>query len=239
MPQNEETLLPAGEYGLADLVPREWRDAGTTSVWIRLYRAFRVDTEELTGAFATKARTRDLRIVVLVGRPPYPKRGTVTLVSETEWRIEIAPEMASAPEGAYVLLIAPFASGTAGDEPSTVRLLDAAAGALAAVCGRNAVFERVSEYEFHLDDRATSREPVWENPLAFAPPRLGERHKLVYALLKQVLEDSDDLRRAKAMLSLRWLESATRSHGVDAYLKYWIALETLCMTSYGDLSRDG
>lgn len=130
----------------------------------------------------------------------------------------------------------PFASvGREGNEPQTVARMDAAAGALAAVSGRDAVFECVCEYELHLDGKMTMRGPTWQNPLAFQPPRLGARHGIVYAVLSRIYA-ADTERRSKTELSLRWIESATRAGGVDGFLRYWIALETLAMTSYSDYS---
>jgi hypothetical protein len=223
------------EIPLEEFIPDDWKVAGTTSVWIRLYRAFRVSLEELRAAAPVEARPTGLRVSLLIGKPKHPRRGTITLVSEVEWHIEQSADLVEAPEGAYVMLITPFATAEPGDEPATVNLIDATAGALAAICGRNAVFERVSDYEYHLDQRMSSRELAWENPIAFDPPRLGARHATVYSVLARILDDNAP-RRSKTLLSLRWLEAATRAGGVDAYLKYWIALETLLMTSFGDFS---
>lgn len=219
---------------LEEFIPEEWTITGTTSVWIRLYRAFRVSQAELQAAAPVEVRPAGLRVSIIVGRPKHPGRGSITLASETEWHVEHAGELVEAPEGAYVMLIAPFAAAGPGNEPATLNRLDAAAGSLVAICGRNAVFERVSDYEYHLDRRTSSRELAWENPMAFDPPHFETRHATVYAVLARLL-DADVPRRSRTLLSLRWLEAATRASGVDAYLKYWTALETLRMADFGDI----
>ena len=224
------------EVRVVEFIPGEWLSAGTKSVWIRGYRAFRVDLDELRRSTRSAERPVDLRIVVFWGQPSYPVPGKVTLISETNWRIDASTEIRKAITGAYVLLITPYkVDDQDGNELMTVRRLDAAAGALVAVCGRAGVFEHVFDYEFHVEGRFTFSSPPWENPLAFQSPRFESRHAVVYSLLCRVASGDSDS-QLKANLSLRWLEAATYSRGgVDGFLKYWIALETLCMTSYGDL----
>lgn len=73
------------QMSLLDLVPAEWRDEGSTSVWLRVYRAFRVDADELRAGAAPEERPADLRVVVQISSGfPYLRPGRLVLATETE-----------------------------------------------------------------------------------------------------------------------------------------------------------
>jgi hypothetical protein len=140
--------------------------------------------------------------------------------------------------GTFVVLATPHSrEGESGDEGVSRERLKTAAGLLGAVMGRNAVFESIFDVEMDLKGNAAGvRSPTFENPAAFRSiDFLSNRLDILALCAAQLASLSPDVRH-RVRLSLRWLyEAMHEMDGVFAFLKYWIAIETLAMPDGTDI----
>jgi hypothetical protein len=68
-----------------------------------------------------------------------------------------------------------------------------------------------------------------DNPAWYDAPRLAEADLVRLGAVDQARHSAEPTLRYRVDLSLRWLAYAARDRDVDAFLKYWIAIETLAM----------
>lgn len=134
--------------------------------------------------------------------------------------------------GTFVLLATPHGThGQNGNETASKERLRTAAGLLGAIMGRNAVFEPVFDCQISGAGTPTGIiTPAFENPAVFRTPQLSEDGLSVLESAAARLGGLQAVIRQRAELSLRWLyEAMHEKSGVFAFLKYWIAIETLAM----------
>jgi hypothetical protein len=66
-----------------------------------------------------------------------------------------------------------------------------------------------------------------EIPWSLGEPDLSPERLALINLADQKIQDLQDSDRKRVLLSLRWYRMGFRDLGVDAFLKFWIAIETL------------
>jgi hypothetical protein len=232
------SMAEASEKPLAlrDWIPASWLEPSYGgAVWQTGYRVLRANRDALlTGPQIFDAV--DARAMLLWGRLSYLdfKRMPVTFSDDGAPTFTISPATETA-EGTYLLIACPIQGTLQGGEAAARQRIEAAVGFLGLFLGRNVVYERLFDAAIEVSTGQMHYvSPFVENPLYFPPPNLSE------AALAAVSEASANIaklsaaRRARIGLSLRWYDQATRSSGADAWLKYWIAIESLAMSNLTD-----
>ena len=139
-------------------------------------------------------------------------------------------------------MLLPFDSGgNPGSEKETCNRISEVVGLLAAINGRNMVFEHIFDYEYVLGKNEQGKierrviGSVLQNPFTLPVPDINKKRlKLISdienAILVKPLPEAN-----RITLSLRWFQAAIYEEGVDALLKLWIAIETLAMPDTTDI----
>jgi len=219
---------------LIDLAPHSWfTHTDGSSIWVTGYRGLRVPKEN----FALGPKVVDfneVRAIVLYGALKYidASQAKIEVITDNQWHIDVSKiQERETSEGVYLLFLAPFAvDGQPGNEPATREKISTAAGLFAAFNGRNIVYERLFDNIIEMSDgRSSAFSPVFENPMWFIPPDLSDARLDIISKADRAITTLPEPDRNRIRLSLRWFEQALYESGVDAYLKYWIALETLAM----------
>lgn len=226
-------MAPEERHSLAALAPATWfGDAAKGSIWLRGYRVMRVSNEQVP-AGPKITDLGDVRAVLLFGTIQYQdsRSARIEVISETEWHYE-APEIRDAPRGCYLLLLTPyFVNGAGGDEPAVRARLDSAAGLFAALSGPNLVYRHLFDNEVAVDEeRVSGVSEAIRNPLSMPAPHVTDSDLATIAQAETRIAELDEATQNRTRLSLRWfLAAIDEQSGVDAFLRYWIALETLSM----------
>lgn len=218
-------------FSFTDLAPAHWfTNLAGSSVWISLYRIQRITQADLP--LPRSFDLCDVRAHVFYGMLKYPAKITVVGFSEKELRFKTPDSLSKETEkGANLLLLTPLrVDGSSGDEARAKERTFAAVGLLAAVNGRNMVYEHLAEFEQHMDTSTTRVHAVVENPYVFTAPDLSAERLQLISTASRAINVLDSATQNRIRLSLRWLQSATHGGGgVDSFLKYWFAIETLGM----------
>lgn len=216
-----------------DFVPREWFPTlEGSSLWISCYRTLRISeqagnplTMTLPGVVA----------VLLVGQ--------VTYLDTTYVYLELTPQdevivrtpnvqLRSTPDGVYLLLLTPFEiSGQKREEALVKQKLQETVGLLSAMNGRNMVFDPVFDNVFSMaGDKISANSSTMESPLWFPKPDVSERSLSKISQVATAVDKLPHDQGNRVKLSLRWFELGMRGKGIDSFISYWIALETIGMT---------
>jgi hypothetical protein len=134
-------------------------------------------------------------------------------------------------------VLAPFdVDGRQGDEHAVRQRIAEVVGLLVAFEGKNIAFQ-------HLFDNVQEMRPpgqsvisaVMDLPFTLPAPDLSTNRlqSIVRADVRIAAQPESVNNRIR--LSLRWFEAAAHDADVDAFLKYWIALETLAMPDTTDI----
>jgi Apea-like HEPN len=218
---------------LIDLAPQEWfSNKETSSIWVSCYRIFRVSPDILETSKIINLL--DVVVLPLWGTIHYIDSSQAKMVFITEEKCQIDTSLMCEKdtlEGAYVILISPYIiDGRERQEIEVRQSLQETIALLIAMNGRNAAFEFIFDNIIPMTGESTTAiSQVSVNPLAFAAPdfspeRLSDIQNVAKAIDYLVPEEKNRIK-----LSLRWFESAMRKDGVDSFLSFWIALETLVM----------
>jgi hypothetical protein len=135
------------------------------------------------------------------------------------------------PDDVYLVLMTPVVAGLQGDtEARAKETLDTVAGLTAALLSPNMLFlplfehaECVRKTESFVPSLSIRR------PDAFRAPDLSML-RVLEAAAGAIAESPESLRNRVA-LSARWLQDGLAEFGVDAFIKLWVAIEVLTMTS--------
>jgi hypothetical protein len=97
-------------------------------------------------------------------------------------------------------------------------------------------YEHIEDYELVLPGGLVEPTPVLRiDPLRFDAPSMTPDDAKRWRLAADALESTPD--RERVALSLRWFDEAKRHREVDAFLRFWFALETLAMRRRRRTSR--
>jgi hypothetical protein len=147
-----------------------------------------------------------------------------------------APLEVQSPIGAYLILLLPFdKNGVPGPEVETRARISEVVGLLAAINGRNMAFEHIFDYEYvlgkTLDGKIERRiiGSVLQNPFALPVPDIKKSRLSFISQIDTAITAKSPPEAYRIALSLRWYQAAIYEDGVDAFLKLWIAIETLAM----------
>ena len=137
------------------------------------------------------------------------------------------PVLRTAPAGTYVVLTTPYEGG---DARASQRTLDAAEGLLRARWGAAVVYRSVFENVFDLyTGQVVLHFAGVDDPSFPDVPAVDDSEVRDLDALAGAIGGLTGEAGTRVALALRWLAMAGRERGVDALLKYWIAIETLAL----------
>ena len=227
---------------LTTLAPDSWfTQKEGSSFWLSVYRILSVPKESLLSE-SKKVDFTQVRAIILYGTLKYYDANQIEVVSENLLKIDASKsQMKETAEGVYLLLLTPFdVDGKNGNEFLTKQNISVAAALFAAFNGRNIIYEHLFDNIVHMDGRTSSFTPSIINPLFFSKPDISDSRLKKISESERSIYTFDEPIQERIRLSLRWFISALYDGGVDAYLKYWIAIETLAMpdtTNIGDIKK--
>jgi len=147
------------------------------------------------------------------------------------------------PEAFYSVFISPFAKreDTNAAEIEALERIEVARALFGSFQGRNIVFRKLYENTYSYRDKGLT---AWSEPLpvplSFPRPVVTSEGFGPILQAERSRWSLNDVERNRVELSLRWLGQAMYASGVDSFLKYWFAIETLAMpddTNIGPLNE--
>lgn len=226
------------EFEIHQMVSPNWFTTFEgSSVWISGYRMQRISIDDLPSG----PKYFDLygvRCFFVYGVVSFLDSKSATPIFTNDGNISIDASVveASTPEGAYLTLVLPFEiDGQPGNEKATRDRISDVVGLLAVFNSRNIVYEHLFDYEYLLYQNElgkTERRVIGEtiiNPFSMPVPNIDDVRLSTISAVDNEIEGLIDQERNRIRLSLRWFQAAIYDIGVNAFLKYWIAIETLAM----------
>lgn len=226
-------------HTMGALAQQTWfKDRDKSSIFVAAYRALHADNIQLkTGAVIFDFDR--VRAILAYGILNYidPSGTKIKFDSESNATIEISIENAKTEEGSHLILITPYdLDGVPGNEAEARSRIKSTVGLLTALHGRNIAYRVVFENVVGVgDDKTTVVSPIFENPNWFPKVDMAADKIALTSIVGQKVALLEEARRTRIELSLRWFENALYDMGVDAFLKYWIAIETLGMPDTSDI----
>lgn len=221
------------ETQIKDLAPVDWFNSkDSSSIWITAYRIMLANKEQL--AVSHLFDFEKLRILVFYGNLKYLDVSQIRAEINNDGNIKIDGEFIKSRdtgEGAWLLLIQPYVIDGVEQREYEIKARAGFYAALyAAINGRNMAFDRIFDNIVALSDgKQTASSPTFINPNAFPRPDLSkEKLRLIHQAGKQI-ETKEQKDRKRVELSLHWFEKGLRSKGLDGFVNYWVAIETLGM----------
>jgi hypothetical protein len=139
------------------------------------------------------------------------------------------------PAAPNALFLAAVESADARGLAAVQQAIHETVGVLSAFESMTLVFHHVENYWLSFSDgKLSAAASLLVDPLWFYAATLDEAARHRWQLAFTAITSSSEAERIR--LSLRWFDEAKRSRGVDAFLKFWFALETLAMPDTTDIS---
>lgn len=223
---------------LRQILPRNWySDSRNDNVWIACYRVLRVVSNDFhQDIFKHILDIRNVRVAILFGKFSYVDSSGVKQLFETpdphnvEIRVEGTASQNRTPAGAYTFFFARYDSADRQGESTARNNIETAVGLLASFNGRNIVYEHFYDNSINLNSGDISIfGETQECPLWFPIPDISEKRLEFISKTSKTISSQKPQDRNRIYLSLRWFSKGSFSSGTDAFLNYWIALETLGM----------
>jgi hypothetical protein len=215
---------------LSAVLRSEWAEPGTT-VWFVAYSLYLAEPPNQEDALAgTIIDLGPARLWFFQGVLPDVPRATFSprpwLGGDVALDAVVEHVPLGARRGTWAVV---FIKESVGSEPVVRSQIEAAVSIVRLIHGRNAAFAAFGEpVPFTIGGDFQVLSSGVENPLAFPRPDLSEaRLRLASDIAAAASEPSDRGRRLT--LALRWAARAQGLSGVDGFLSWWIAIETLAM----------
>jgi hypothetical protein len=141
------------------------------------------------------------------------------------------------PVAVYVMLMTPYQTdGGENDDAGATERLDVAAGLLAVFEPWTMLLEVAFETPLNLQPgSSTLISPNFEDLDYFGRPRLDGPYRQMISAAATALSALPPDERGRVRLALRWHNMAVRESAIDAFLKHWVAIETLAMPDTTDI----
>jgi hypothetical protein len=211
-------------FDLAEFIPAAWHNQ---QVRVSSYRAYRLPKADLgaTEPFDLVG----VRGQLFWGGAPYreltdwiePLRGGGVLV-----HAEVG-NMRHTPVGACLMLTTPTEPGTPNEEARS--RLRSALALLRLALGPNVAVLLLSEFIYTVSTSTVTVLQTIRPPDLYPPPDSSKAGLLLVADLDEALRSQVEQDRNRIELSLQWFCRASETFGIDGFLMYWLALETLAM----------
>ncbi len=217
---------------ITNLVPFHWfKRNEASSIWITAYRILLADIGQMKSP-----RIYDFsnaRVIISFGQLQYlnAKNIHVEIDNDGNFKFDGSLQADVTPEGGWLLIVQPYIVDGVELNEYEIRARSGSYAALyGAINGRNMAFERVFDNIAALSDgKSTASSPSFINPHAFPRPNLSYEELDLIHKAGKLIDEKEPRERKKFELSLHWFEKGMRSMGLDGFVNYWVALETLGM----------
>lgn len=226
-------IFGSKSFRIRDLVPKHWfSDPGQSSVWISGYRMLRIFPIDLPSG-PIHLDLHGIRTVFSYGTITYLDSSAATphVSEDGKFHMDASKVEKQAGPGAHLLLLVPFkVDGNEESESAMRKRISDVIGLLIAVNDRNMAYEHLFDYvqDVEGNERSVIGE-VMVNPLAIPKPDISRAQLDFITDLDNIIELFPDAQKNRVRLSLRWYEQALRDIGANAFVKLWIAIETIAM----------
>lgn len=204
------------ESGISGLILPEW---STSQILVTGYQV--VQAQNMTTGH--DVRLGNVRVLIFRGDLEYFTADglTVTEVDAENFQVSIGPfRRVNSPRGAYMLVVTPNESGA-------IARSQVAAALAAAIIGGALIYRELYMNIFSTAGETQVRASAFEPPKNFSAPSFSgeviKRYKAAHQHLQAATE------RSRIELSLSWFKEARTAFDVNAFLRYWLAIETLAM----------
>jgi hypothetical protein len=234
--EERQYTLSDGFLELEAVLPARWKERSQgRSVLMVCYEVQGLAASEFDRPAVCDMR--DVALVFVKGRVSHRQKVEVTQfwIDEDRRFNVVHPEptkIVETPDGIYALFLSPYdviPPSNTGELEARERI-SVAQGLVASFQGRNIVYRRIFENSYSLESKRVS---AWSTPipvpLSFPKPLLTVEGVGPIFAADKAIEDSPPSDRGRVRLSLRWLKEAMYDIGPIAFLKYWMAIETLTM----------
>lgn len=227
---------------LEDLVPADWREpVDKRALFISAYELQGIPGSEFPGYVVCDLK--DVRVLFWRGELSHREDVKVTRLWIDDAGIPnvVDPEptrVLRTPESLYTVFLSPFtrSEGTNAGEAEAEERIEIARALLAAFQGRNIAYLKVFENTYSFESRdLKSWSQLIPLPLSFPRPAIGPGGLAATLAAERARWSLPPAEQNRVELSLRWLGQAIYSYGVDGFLKYWFAIETLVMQGTSDI----
>ena len=195
------------------------------SLFVCCYRAMRVPASE---RFERTTTLGQVAVVLLHDEPMYLDPGELEFSDEFSGTTS-PRDLTRAPLAAYTLLITPFTEEGRAAESAARQRIGSAVGLVALLEGYNAIYKLVFENVIPRLGFPTAMTPAVPNAIAYPRPDWSERRVAQWSTAAEAASRLALVERRRVDLGIRWLQRAVQSRGLDAFLAYWIAIETISM----------
>lgn len=220
-----EAQEPETRIDVADLRPLLPEDWAKSELFVVGYQAFGVPQRDLAQPLLLSLG--DVLVILVFGSLTYRTVRSMRLsqsadANQFEARMDVG-EPRDPPVGPHAVFFTAH-----DDEPAARQRITAAAGFLAAFQGKDIVYERLFELA-EAPGKMSQYSPSIEMPGMHGTPNLAHTYLGFIASAHAALGRMEPATQNRINLALRWFDAAMRERGVDAFLKYWLAIETLAM----------
>lgn len=225
--------------GIQDLLPKSWFSENQDfRVWVTCYRLLRVIPHDFDPETRHVLDIGDIRVAFLFGSFKFidsnkVKAQIVTPTPDT-FVMNIVGEITEedTPFEGYTFFFSRFDNSldASVQESKTRNDIKIAVGLLAAFNGKNVVYEHFFDNLIEIPaGEKTIHGSLLENPLFSPIPDISLNRIQAISFANETIKKLNNPDKNRVNLSLRWLEKAIYSKGVDTVIAYWIAIETLAM----------
>lgn len=224
------------------MVPAEWQEGDAKSVFLVIYEVQGMPSSDLAPPLACELK--NVCAFVVNGAISHRENVEVTqFFVDAKGLLNVVhpelTEMVRTPLGLYLIFASPFTEtvGTNAGQLIAETQVEIAVGLFGSFQGRNVIFRRISEnkYSFARREASSWSAPV-PVPITLPPPTLSPEGLRPILKAEKARWELPDAVRNRVELSLRWIGYAiSQMTGVDAFLKYWLAIETLGMPTDSDI----
>lgn len=226
----DEFLAPIRRY-----FPTEWTQpgSGVKAVWVSGYRIEGL-VQKTFGRSATTIDVLGLRILLASRDVSWVETANMRPEATEDAGIQVIgePSQGLLKRSNHVLLLIPVR-----EDPSVDVDVDfyrskifVVLGLIRGLLGRNIAVDHLFDNTHMLEDGKTFVFPgAVDNPKWYGPPDISNQTLLRLRQAGSRIESLSEQLMNRVELSLRWFGQSFESTGVDAFIKLWIALETLAM----------
>lgn len=221
-----------------DIIPSSWfKKLDESSIWISCYKVI-IPKDDIPPNLSI-ITSGNMMGVLIHGRIPFldNSKDVLNIKNMGEVHLDGKTKMEKTSRGTYFLIILPFKIDDNTRSETEVRFkVSSFVGLLSAFNGRNMVYEKVFDNRYIFKgQKFSSFGPYFINPDYHSAPDISENRLRTIENALSKIEKQDKFIKNQIKLSLHWLKSAVFSSGVDAFTKYWIALEVLGMPDTTDI----
>ena len=219
-------------------IPQRWlAGSALDSVWLAAYEVLAASEEDVQRATSS--------IEVLDG---HVRLGFGSLehfdMSSVHWVVTPGrgpkmygePELIATPKLPFLLIMLPMPGGR--EDPNSEearRQVNVIVGLLGGLVGRNIVGRFLFEVAIDVPETTPALFGRVPNPFRHGKPDLGDERLSELEQASSAAINLPQDKQDRLRLSLRWFAESLQRNDVDAFLRGWIAVETLAMPTSGNI----